>query len=591
MEESTLAKEERMTNDTVLSQADSSSPTHRGNDGATVGGAVVQSSLPVLAVSRDWVELLEGRGSAALNAVLPDYLRGRRWFGGKARTVRSVDLHDAVAVPAGSAAYLALIRVNYADGDPDTYALPLAAAVGEQADRLLRETPHFAIARLAGSAAGVLLDATGDPTFCRALLDAMTCSARLRGRSGELVAAGTPALDAARTEAGDRLEPVVNKAEQSNTSIVYGRRMILKLFRRLHEGINPDLEIPRFLTGRCPIDQVPALLGALEYRGDGQRESMTLAVLQAFVPDARDGWSFTLESLREYFERVPRPPHGVEPVSSSTESLLRLAVDDLPGTAHEIIGPYLDSARLLGQRTGQLHKALASDPNDPAFAPEPFSPNDRHAMAESLSAITDRTLAALQRQLAELPADLRADAQTLLNSTDRIRQRCEAVRHGRITAMRIRCHGDYHLGQVLYTGTDFVILDFEGEPLRPLRERRMKYCPVRDVAGMLRSFHYAVYAAVFDRAGGASASGTRPIELAELERWGRFWYAWVSVAFLRSYLAETREARLLPGTHDELKLLCDALLLEKAIYELAYELGHRPTWVRIPLRGILQLLE
>jgi maltose alpha-D-glucosyltransferase/alpha-amylase len=143
---------------------------------------------------------------------------------------------------------------------------------------------------------------------------------------------------------------------------------------------------------------------------------------------------------------------------------------------------------------------------------------------------------------------------------------------------------------VLYTGKDFVILDFEGEPLRPLRERRMKYCPLRDVAGMLRSFHYAVYAAILDRAGDAPPSGTRPKELDALERWGQFWHAWVSIAFLRSYLAETREAGLLPDTHDELKLLCDALLLEKAVYELAYELGHRPTWVRIPLQGILQLL-
>jgi maltose alpha-D-glucosyltransferase/alpha-amylase len=182
---------------------------------------------------------------------------------------------------------------------------------------------------------------------------------------------------------------------------------------------------------------------------------------------------------------------------------------------------------------------------------------------------------------------VRDQAQQVLNLEGTISERFQAILDQKPTVMRIRCHGDYHLGQVLYTGHDFVIIDFEGEPARPLSERRIKRSALHDVAGMLRSFHYAAYSALLDR----EASGVvRPEDIPILEPWARFWYLWVSAAFLKAYLAEAGQASFIPQSREELQALLDAFLLEKAIYEVGYELNNRPEWVRIPLQGILDLV-
>jgi maltose alpha-D-glucosyltransferase/alpha-amylase len=196
----------------------------------------------------------------------------------------------------------------------------------------------------------------------------------------------------------------------------------------------------------------------------------------------------------------------------------------------------------------------------------------------------------LRQRLRGLPKIVLGEAQRILEREEEVLQRFQLILGRRITAVRIRCHGDYHLGQVLYTGKDFVIIDFEGEPARPLSERRIKRSPLRDVAGMLRSFHYAAYSALFKQeAEGVYAS--HPESLATLEPWARVWYLWVSAVFLKTYLEVTRKASFLPRTREELRVMMDAYLLEKAMYELGYELNNRPDWVRIPLQGISQLLD
>jgi maltose alpha-D-glucosyltransferase/alpha-amylase len=198
----------------------------------------------------------------------------------------------------------------------------------------------------------------------------------------------------------------------------------------------------------------------------------------------------------------------------------------------------------------------------------------------------NHTMQLLRRRLSHLPEAVRGEAQQVLDQAPAARQRFQALRDHRITARRIRCHGDYHLGQVLYTGRDFIIIDFEGEPSRPLSVRRMKRSPLRDVAGMLRSFHYAAYAALLGQ-----VAGVRPEDFSVLEPWAKFWYMWVGRAFLQSYLAVADSGNFLPDTQEEMQILLDAYLLEKALYELGYELNSRPTWVKVPLQGILQLLE
>jgi maltose alpha-D-glucosyltransferase/alpha-amylase len=264
-------------------------------------------------------------------------------------------------------------------------------------------------------------------------------------------------------------------------------------------------------------------------------------------------------------------------------NLREAAAGELPEAASRTIGAYLESARLLGRRTAELHNALASDPSDPAFAPERITPQDQRSIYQSLSGLSMRSTELLRSQLKKLPEDAREEAKQVLDLEPRIASILKSFLSRRLTTTRIRVHGDYHLGQVLYTGHDFVIIDFEGEPTRTLYERRLKRLALRDVAGMLRSFDYASQAALKSDQIPAAA-------LPRLRSWGRFWVQCVSAAFLKSYLATAGTASFVPQAADDLDLQLNTMLLEKALYELRYELNMRPDWVRIPLRGILEVV-
>jgi len=497
-----------------------------------------------------------------------------------------------VVVPsAPRGAVLAMVEIRYTEGEPELYALPLTCGAGEMA--ALELGPHAAIARLrltkdGRHEDGILFDALWDKGFCLALLEAVARRRHLKEAFGELLASPTQAFRRVRGPAETRLEPAIMRAEQSNTSVVYGDRLVLKVFRRLDQGINPDLEIGRFLTERAAFAHIPPVAGALEYRR-GRSEPITVAVLEAFIPNQGDAWRYTLDALGGYFERALASSE-MQVATLPEEPLLSLCERDPPPVLREITGPYLASAELLGRRTAELHVALSNESEDAAFAPEPMTDFYRQSLYHTLLGATDRALQLLRQRLKEMPRGLQADAKRVLDLDGEIRKRFRQIRDRKITAMRIRCHGDYHLGQVLYTGKDFVIIDFEGEPARPLSERKLKRSALRDVAGMLRSFRYATRVALVEQA----ATGlihSRPEAIAGLEVWGRFWTVWVSAVFLKAYLAVAVETPLIPRNRGELQVLLDAFLLEKALYELAYELNNRPDWVRIPIQGILELLE
>ena len=450
-----------------------------------------------------------------------------------------------------------------------------------------------------GEAYGVLYDPFEDAAFGRGLLAAMAAGRRFHGPAHEVAAWTDPGFaelaGAEPLSGAPEIEPRPLGAEQSNTSIRYGDRLVLKLFRKLEPGINPDLEIGRFLTRSTNFRHVPPVAGGLEL-GDGGRgrEPATLAVLQGFVANEGDAWSFTLDALGRYFERARtgwgRGDFG--PAQVPARPLLELVEvaggPHPPAELYERIGTYLPAVRLLGERTAELHLALASAPPDhPAFAPEPFSTLHQRSLYESMRTTASRTFQLLRQRLDDLAPEARAAAAAVLAAQDLARERFALLLGPKVTATRIRTHGDYHLGQVLYTGRDFVILDFEGEPARPLSERRLKRSPLRDVAGMLRSFQYAAYARLFEESGSGIIP---PPEAPIFESWALFWERWVSAAFLGAYLERTATASFVPAQRSELAILLDAYVLEKAIYELAYELNHRPGWVRIPLAGILQIL-
>jgi maltose alpha-D-glucosyltransferase/alpha-amylase len=426
-----------------------------------------------------------------------------------------------------------------------------------------------------------------DPEVQRALLEAVARRRRFKGQAGEIYATPTRAFRELAAAGISSLEPSLLRAEQSNTSIVYGDRFILKLFRRVEEGINPDLEIGRFLTERTSFRNLPPVAGAFEYRR-GRQSPMTLAILHAYVANEGDAWQYTLDTLSRYFEQAVAQPCDPGEVPVPPGETLALLDQQIPQRAAEMIGTYLESARLLGMRTAELHLALASVPEDPDFAPEPFSALYQRSIYQSMRGTAAQALDLLRKRWKDFGEEVREKARRVLELEPEVQRRFRAISEQKITAMRMRFHGDYHLGQVLYTGKDFVIIDFEGEPARPLSERRIKRSPLRDVAGMLRSFHYAVYMALNTHLSGGSL---RPESEAVLEAWARCWQRWVSSAFLRAYLETSAKAPFVPQTREELRVLLNAFLVEKACYELGYELNNRPDWVRLPLLGLLQLLQ
>ncbi|MER2599334.1 MAG: putative maltokinase [Caldilineales bacterium] len=545
-------------------------------------------TLPVLTVADDWRSLLLPAGQTALETVLPGYLAARRWFGSKARTIEAVHLLEVI--PLGADAVLTLVQVSFTSGPAEIYVLPLAFAAGEAGDTLRHTRPNASIAELhSAKASGVLYDAIWDKPFATLLLEAISSGGEFVGRTGKLTASPTIAYPWLRGDPREPLTPHVLRVEQSNTNVRYGERMILKLFRRLEAGLNPDQEIGTFLTERVAFGHVPAVAGALTYypaAGEQAGEAISLALLQGFVANQGDAWRYTLESLQSYFAQALNtysPPATVQALPQ--EPLLRLAQGQIPAEAEQFIGAYLDSARLLGQRTAELHLALASAPDDPVFGLEPFNAAYRSQLRQAMQQSSETVFALLRSHLHDLPAATQPAATRALDLQDQIVANFDTLMRREVELHRTRIHGDYHLGQVLYTGSDFMIIDFEGEPARPLPERRKKGSPLQDVAGMLRSFHYAAYAAYFYAIDRPDQSAVTQLDL---ETWTRYWHVWVSVAYLQSYLQAAQGAPFLPADDDTLRALLDAYLLSKAVYELGYELNNRPHWVAIPLQGILQ---
>jgi len=549
--------------------------------------------IPTLQVAGSWDQLFRKDGRGKLEKILPDYLKTRRWFGGKARRTKSSGIREVIPLPGTSPpSVLVLVQVEYSEGDPETYSVPLVFASGERSAEVQKEFAHAVVARLTvsrsgGDVEGVVYDAFLEKDVCDFLLQAIAHRRKFKGRSGEIVTSRTRVFRRLRGPETEHLASSLIKAEQSNTSVIYGDRLILKLFRRIDEGQNPDLEIGTFLTEEAGFPHIPPVAGALEYRGDHE-ESMTLAILQGFVPNQGDAWKYTLDTLGRFYERVIARPSDAETVDCPKTSPLALIDKEIPEPWGGLIGTYLLSAHQLGQRTAEMHVALSSNMHDSAFLPEPFSAHYQRSLYQSMRNLTGQMLPLLQRRLRTLPEAVREEAKQVLDLQDRILKRFRSILDRKITAMRIRVHGDYHLGQVLFTGKDFVIIDFEGEPAHSLSVRRIKRSPLRDVAGMLRSFHYAANAPLIGKAGGGMF---RPDDAARLEPWARCWHLWVSATFLSAYLESSAQASFLPRSREELSSLLSVYLLEKSIYELGYELNNRPDWVKLPLRGILQLLE
>jgi maltose alpha-D-glucosyltransferase/alpha-amylase len=551
-----------------------------------------ETEIPTLHVSVTWEELFRSLGKDRLEEVLPAYLGERPWFGSGSHRPKSVALQESFRLQySGAVAYITLVDVEFDDGAGERYLVPLSLAEGAQAEQLLQSRPSPVVARLQGATIGVLFDAFDQPDFCRAMVAAIETGKVYNLGDGEVVASAFPAY---QDLAGSAAEAAASfaKTEDRNTCLVLDNRFLLKVFRRVEEGTNPDLEIGRYLTEKKHFPQTPPILGAIEFR-PRRGEPRTLAVLHGFVPHESNAWQYTLDELSRFFERVLALPDSARHVLLEACHVLALATQERPSAAQEMIDTYLDLATVLGQRTAELHRALTEDADDPAFLPEPFTTLYQRSLYQSMRSLKRQTFEKLRQRLPDLPEEARPLAERALDNAEPLHRRLHAVLQRKLQAQRTRYHGDYHLGHVLLTGKDVMIIDFEGELSRSITERRLKRSPLRDVASMVRSFHYAAYMALLGHGTrrGHSPGVIRPEDLGVLEPWTRFWCTWVSAAFLRGYLNQAAAAPFLPSPPQDLKVLFDAFLLEEAIQELAYELTHRLDRVIIPLRGITDVLE
>jgi maltose alpha-D-glucosyltransferase/alpha-amylase len=375
-------------------------------------------------------------------------------------------------------------------------------------------------------------------------------------------------------------------ADQSNTSILFGQEYLLKLFRRVFDGVNPDFEVNDFLARHTSFPCISRVHGNIELRQKG-REPRTIAVLYEYIHNEGDAWSYTVDQVDHFFEEVRARLAG-QPAPAARAPFDGAPPAEVPETVRDIVSGYTVFARLLGRRTAELHLALASAPDVPGFSVEKFTPFYRRSIYQSMRNQLRHSLTGLQRNMGRLGNEDAELAKSVIKHERDLDAVFRGVMDPRLNSLRIRIHGDYHLGQVLRRGTDVVIIDFEGEPARTISERRLRRSPLRDVAGMLRSFDYAAHVALLRE---QEFGAVRPDELKLLSPWADLWVSLVAQAFWEEYIAAASGAGFLPEEPEACQMLLRALMLEKSLYEVDYELNNRPSWVSVPLGAIVPLVQ
>ncbi len=529
---------------------------------------VAAAGVPVVEV--DTVLFDDPRALRRLEKALPAAIVDRRWFGSKSRCVLDIDIIDAIKVPGVRGARLLLTNVTYSEGEPDSYLLPVREVNVVMDPSSVLVKLHFA-----DESDVTLIDGCHDAATVNALLRAIEQGAELPGARGTARGTRTAAYGALRGDG--ELVPTLWRREGSNSSIAFGDRLMMKVFRRPAIGSNPDWELGRYLTDVAHFPSVPRTAGGLEYV-DAQGHARTLAIVQELLENEGDARQQFMADLRDYFAAVSARQVAAQDfnVSHPEWSLGHHAV---PALAQELFGAALQRAELLGRRTAEMHLAFAGA-TDPALSPMAFTPHYQRSLYQSTRQQLRLALDLLARHRAQLEADAAVNADRLLAQGNSVFAGLAPVKDLRIAARRMRVHGDYHLEQVLVRQGDYLILDFEGEPSKSLSERRIRLSPLKDVAGMLRSFDYAARPTL-----DALAHPQDAVHVAACT----YWTTWMSTAFLSGY-QRTGGAELLPEGREASEALLRNFLLEKAAYEVVYELNNRPSWVGIPLRGIMDQL-
>jgi maltose alpha-D-glucosyltransferase/alpha-amylase len=533
------------------------------------------SELHLLKTDTSWEKIFNNYNEVRVleRRILQPFMRKCRWFGGKAKVISKLAVHKVVPVKVdGDTHYLTIIEVHYVQRLPELYFLPICFVPTDTIFDKGEYTAQSVVCRaeIQGKT-GFVVDSSYVRSFRDFMFSSMEKKLRLKDQEGtlEFNSSVYAKLNV------EQIDSRILKADQSNTAIIYNDQYFFKFYRKIEKEVNPDLEIVRFLSESTSFRNSPKYAGSVEYR-DIEGKTYVFGLLQEKVDNQGDAWGMTIDSVGRFYERVLEKARKEKAPKLLNRSAIHF--EDAPEMVQEFVGRgFYERVVRLGQRTAEMHLALASDSANPAFSPEYFTPNYQRSLYSSLRKLAKDRLRLLSNSLNKLNPETRQLAEKVLALEDSILECFSEIYTQRIQAIKTRIHGDYHLGQVLFTGKDFVIIDFEGEPGFSFSERRLKKNPLKDVAGMMRSFHYAAFGKILLN------ENYRAQDMEFLEQWAEQWQHYVSRFYMGAYMERM-------GWDKELALENEVLirtyLIEKAIYELGYELNGRPDWVAIPLRGI-----
>ena len=493
--------------------------------------------------------------TALADTLLP-YMNTCRWFAGKARPQTGCAIKTMHTLPLADddVAYLLIVEATYSDGIPENYLLPLTFLLPNST--AFADVPNkgrIAEATIDGQVSQ-LVDGIYDERFRAALFRDIYQSETLPQTNGQLSFHRGKGLENGDGELTSRVLPV----DSSNSAMTFGEKYFLKLYRKLFQETNPEVEMVAFLTDESAFSHIPAFGGSVVWQQDGSSD-VTLGMVQRMVPNDKDSWMQTGDYLNDFLYAVPNRMFAIR--------------EDV-----------FDKVELLGKRTGEMHAALYKTDADAAFAPEEFTDDYRAFMVRRLDDLLERRYALLIDNYTKLDPQAQRLAWVFMEAREIIDNFIEEFKTRPIDSQRIRIHGDYHLGQVLATPTDFVLIDFEGEPESSISDRKIKHSPLKDVAGMIRSYHYAVSAKLF------TADETRDVDPDQLQRVSDRWFYLMRDTYLNAYLEAIGTPHPLFKNNNEINFLLLLYLLEKAVYELGYEISYRPSWVKIPLKGIIDVV-
>ncbi|HMC00887.1 MAG TPA: hypothetical protein VKN14_07625 [Flavobacteriaceae bacterium] len=521
-----------------------------------------------------WEELLENKDfvKVFLSDVLEDYIVKQRWYGGKASKLKYIELSEYFRIQQKEEVYYGLIlEVNFKEAFYQHYFLPIAFVSDEDFAKDERILP---------------ISITGQEGF---IIDATNLEA-YRKLVYERILNALP-IDKTKVQyhKSDRFGDMPYESsrfmglEQSNTSIIYNEKYVLKFFRRIYSDKNPDYEMSKFLSDKKDFKNTPSYLGSINVV-DSDNEYITIALMQELVPNEGDAWEYMQKELNKVFSNLEYKNINIHELPS-VDLFVRLDIPDVPPRIIDWVGLNMFlKVQTLARRTAEMHIALGSEFEDTSFTPTHFNGDYTVWLKNRMLYQFQNRLNTIENNLHKLDGLALELAHEFLDKKNLIRKRFVSFDWTKLKGERIRVHGDYHLGQVLVKDNDFFILDFEGEPESTIRDRKVKQPPLKDVAGMFRSFHYAIYSTIFNNQENYKHSQE------DLFKSGELLYRYMIGVFLGTYTAEVQKENLNIGYEQERIFLLKYSLLEKAVYELGYELNSRPRWAVIPLKGISNII-